>query len=43
MGGDMNASFQQDDANDLVFVTGMSGAGRTEAMHSFEDLLTVLA
>ena len=38
MGGDMNASFQQDDANDLVFVTGMSGAGRTEAMHSFEDL-----
>ena len=38
MGADMNASFQQDDANDLVFVTGMSGAGRTEAMHSFEDL-----
>ncbi|MFR3272923.1 MAG: RNase adapter RapZ [Slackia sp.] len=34
----MNTSFQQDDANDLVFVTGMSGAGRTEAMHSFEDL-----
>ncbi len=24
--------------NDLVIITGMSGAGRTEAMHSFEDL-----
>ena len=23
---------------ELVIVTGMSGAGRTEAMHSFEDL-----
>lgn len=27
-----------DQANDLVIITGMSGAGRTEAMHSFEDL-----
>lgn len=25
-------------SNDLVIVTGMSGAGRTEAMHAFEDL-----
>ena len=24
--------------NDLVIITGMSGAGRTEAMHAFEDL-----
>lgn len=24
--------------NDLVVITGMSGAGRTEAMHAFEDL-----
>ena len=23
---------------ELVIVTGMSGAGRTEAMHAFEDL-----
>ena len=23
---------------ELVFITGMSGAGRTEAMHVFEDL-----
>lgn len=25
-------------SNDLVIITGMSGAGRTEAMHAFEDL-----
>lgn len=25
-------------ANDLVIITGMSGAGRTEAMHAFEDM-----
>lgn len=25
-------------ADDLVIITGMSGAGRTEAMHAFEDL-----
>ena len=23
---------------DLIVITGMSGAGRTEAMHTFEDL-----
>ena len=23
---------------DLIIITGMSGAGRTEAMHTFEDL-----
>ena len=23
---------------DVVIITGMSGAGRTEAMHTFEDL-----
>ncbi len=28
----------QADRNNLVIITGMSGAGRTEAMHSFEDL-----
>ena len=27
-----------DDAPDVVIITGMSGAGRTEAMHTFEDL-----
>lgn len=32
------AAFDSDSANDLVIVTGMSGAGRTEAMHAFEDL-----
>ncbi len=26
------------DPNSLVIITGMSGAGRTEAMHAFEDL-----
>lgn len=25
-------------APDVVIITGMSGAGRTEAMHTFEDL-----
>ncbi|WP_418864656.1 RNase adapter RapZ, partial [Slackia exigua] len=25
-------------ASDLVIISGMSGAGRTEAMHAFEDL-----
>lgn len=28
----------QDPAPDLIIITGMSGAGRTEAMHTFEDL-----
>ena len=28
----------QADRNNLVIITGMSGAGRTEAMHAFEDL-----
>ena len=27
-----------DERNGLVIITGMSGAGRTEAMHAFEDL-----
>lgn len=27
-----------DEANNLVIISGMSGAGRTEAMHAFEDL-----
>ena len=31
-------ALRADNANDLVIVTGMSGAGRTEAMHAFEDL-----
>ena len=26
------------DANNLVIISGMSGAGRTEAMHAFEDM-----
>lgn len=37
MGFDVEA-FDPDSANNLVIVTGMSGAGRTEAMHAFEDL-----
>jgi UPF0042 nucleotide-binding protein len=28
----------EDTLTDLVIITGMSGAGRTEAMHTFEDL-----
>ena len=26
------------EAPDVIVITGMSGAGRTEAMHTFEDL-----
>ena len=39
-----NEEAQQDQAAaahtvpDAVIITGMSGAGRTEAMHTFEDL-----
>ena len=29
---------QQPDSPDVIVITGMSGAGRTEAMHTFEDL-----
>ena len=29
---------EEDQMPDFVIVTGMSGAGRTEAMHVFEDL-----
>lgn len=29
---------ENDDEKELVVITGMSGAGRTEAMHTFEDL-----
>ena len=32
------AAYEGENANDFVIVTGMSGAGRTEAMHAFEDL-----
>ena len=32
------AAYEGESANDFVIVTGMSGAGRTEAMHAFEDL-----
>jgi UPF0042 nucleotide-binding protein len=40
---DMDGGTQAQDAAstlspDLVIITGMSGAGRTEAMHTFEDL-----
>lgn len=34
----MDDRIEQDNMPDLVIVTGMSGAGRTEAMHVFEDL-----
>lgn len=34
----MTETNQQDKRADLVIITGMSGAGRTEAMHTFEDL-----
>ena len=33
-----NNKAEQDRMPDIVIVTGMSGAGRTEAMHVFEDL-----
>ena len=33
---DVNAGLA--DMPELVVVSGMSGAGRTEAMHAFEDL-----
>jgi UPF0042 nucleotide-binding protein len=33
-----SAQAAPDETNDLVIVTGMSGAGRTEAMHAFEDM-----
>ena len=29
---------REESAPDLVIITGMSGAGRTEAIHTFEDL-----
>ena len=32
------AASTEQTANELVVITGMSGAGRTEAMHTFEDL-----
>lgn len=34
----MDTEIDQSNMPDLVIVTGMSGAGRTEAMHVFEDL-----
>ncbi len=33
-----NTSVETGNRVDLVIITGMSGAGRTEAMHTFEDL-----
>ena len=33
-----SATVDMDAMPELVVVTGMSGAGRTEAMHVFEDL-----
>ncbi|MGI6216003.1 MAG: RNase adapter RapZ [Coriobacteriales bacterium] len=39
MDNQLEAKFSQtDEGPDLVIITGMSGAGRTEAMHTFEDL-----
>ena len=40
MDGQLEAKFTQagSDGPDLIIITGMSGAGRTEAMHTFEDL-----
>lgn len=37
MNNEINTSVQ-DNSPDLIIITGMSGAGRTEAMHTFEDL-----
>lgn len=34
----INRSDEMSDGPDLIVITGMSGAGRTEAMHTFEDL-----
>lgn len=33
-----NFNLNMSDNPDLIIITGMSGAGRTEAMHTFEDL-----
>ena len=35
---EQSAGIDLADMPELVIVTGMSGAGRTEAMHAFEDL-----
>ena len=35
---DLQGEFSLENAPQLVVITGMSGAGRTEAMHVFEDL-----
>ncbi len=32
------AETKRDDSRDIAIITGMSGAGRTEAMHVFEDM-----
>ena len=34
----MTQEQRPDDVPDVIIITGMSGAGRTEAMHTFEDL-----
>lgn len=35
---DVTVSTDGSESPDLIIITGMSGAGRTEAMHTFEDL-----
>ncbi|MED9873171.1 MAG: RNase adapter RapZ, partial [Eggerthellaceae bacterium] len=35
---DNNQEVPTNQGPDVVIITGMSGAGRTEAMHTFEDL-----
>lgn len=37
-GQDMRRAAQLDQVPDVVVITGMSGSGRTQAMHVFEDM-----